>query len=285
MHREESVALAVLRCSAFLVVPAMAALVFYLVLGASGLFIVDHISLFEFLTSSRFDPDAHAAGALSFIFGSLAVTGFALAIGGPLGVAVAIFLAEIAPRRVAQALQFAIEILVGVPSVVYGWVGLMIVVPLLRGLTHTAGFGICAAGVVLVVMILPTIVALSLDALRALPHTLAESSLALGATRWETIRHAMLPAARTGLGVALILGIARAIGETLAVQMVIGNAGVIPHDLVHAAAALPTEIVIDMAGAPPGSFLQHALFAMACLLLLISMLLVLSVRWMARSRK
>jgi phosphate transport system permease protein len=285
MHREEFVALAVLRCCAILVVPAMAALVFYLIMGASGLFTVDHVSLLEFLTSSRFDPDAHAAGALPFILGSLAVTGFALAIGGPLGVSVAIFLAEIAPRPVAGALQFAIELLVGVPSVVYGWLGLMIVVPALRGLSHTPGFGICAAGIVLVAMILPTIVALSLDALRALPRTFVESSLALGATRWETIWHAMLPAARPAIGVALILGVARAIGETLAVEMVIGNAGVIPRDLFHAAAALPTEIVIDMAGAPSGSFLQHALFAMACLLLFISMLLVLLVRWIARSRK
>jgi phosphate transport system permease protein len=282
MHREEFIALSVLRFCACFVVSAMASLVLYLGLQASGLFTVDHISVLDFLLSTHFDPDVHAVGALPFILGSLAVTGFALLIGGPLGVAVAIFLSQIAPLRVAQGLQFAIEMLVGVPSVVYGWIGLMVIVPLVRELTHTSGFGICSAGCVLAVMILPTVVALSTDALKALPPSLNEGALALGATRWETIRYAMLPAARTGLGVAIILGIARAIGETLAVQMVIGNAGIFPHDLFHAAAALPTEIVIDMAGAPPGSLLQHALFAMACVLLAISMSLVVLVRRVAR---
>ena len=284
MHREEAIALVLLRASAAFVVLAMATLVLYLGYQASGLFTVDHISLGEFLTSSRFDPDENAVGAAPFIFGSLAVTGLALALGGPLGIAVAIFISEIAPPHLARILTLAVELLVGVPSVVYGWIGLMVIVPFIRAASSTSGFGILSAGLVLAVMILPTIVALSVDALRAEPNSLREGSLALGATRWETIRHALLPAARAGLGVAIILGIARGIGETLAVQMVIGNAGVFPHDLLHAAAALPTEIVIDMAGAPPGSLLQHALFAMAFVLLTISMILVLSVRFVARKR-
>jgi len=284
MHREEFAALVVLRTCAVLLVLAMVSLVVYLGYEASGLFTVDHISLWQFLTSSHFDPDVHAVGAAPFILGSLAVTGLALAIGGPLGIAVAIFISEIAPPHVSRLIRLAIEMLVGVPSVVYGWVGLMVVVPFVRNASLTSGFGLCSASCVLAVMILPTIVALSVDALRAQPRTLIEGSLALGATQWETIRHALLPAARAGLGVAVILGIARAIGETLAVQMVIGNASIFPHDLFHAAAALPTEIVIDMAGAPPGSLLQHALFAMACVLLLLSMFFVLLVRFVVRRR-
>ncbi len=282
MHREEAFALWVLRACALFLVVAMASLVAYLGYQASGLFTIDQVSLGEFLTSFRFDPDLNHVGAAVFLLGSLSVTGLALLIGGPLGVAVAIFLSEIAPPALASVLTLTIELLVGIPSVVYGWLGLLVVVPFVRATSLTSGFGFLAAGLVLGVMILPTVVALSLEALRAQPQSLREGSLALGATRWETICHVLLPAARAGLGVAFLLGIARAIGETLAVQMVIGNASVFPHDLFHAAATLPTEIVLDMAGAPPGSLLQHALFAMACVLLGISLLLVLLVRMIAR---
>lgn len=284
MHREEAVALAVLRSAAALIVLAMLLVFGYLAYQAGALFTVDHISVLTFLTSMHFDPDNNMVGAAPFILGSLAVTLLALALGGPLGVAVAIFISEIAPKPLAELLTLAVELLVGIPSVVYGWIGLMVIVPFMRSVSHTSGFGILSAALVLAVMILPTIVALSVDALRAQPLSLREASLALGATRWETIRHTLLPAARAGLGVAVILGIARGIGETLAVQMVIGNASVFPRDLFHAAAALPTEIVIDMAGAPPGSLLQHALFAMAFVLLLIAMTLVLSVRYVTRKR-
>ena len=284
MHQEEGIALVVLRFSASIVIVIMLSLLGYLGFEASGLFSLDHISLVEFLTGTNFDPDNHAVGAAPFILGSLAVTFLALLLGGPLGIAVAIFISEIAPPYVARGFSLFIELLVGIPSVVYGWIGLMVIVPQIRVLSHTSGFGMLSAALVLAVMILPTIVALSVEALRAEPMSLREGSLALGATRWETIRHALLPAARAGLGVAMILGIARGIGETLAVQMVIGNASIFPHDLFHAAAALPTEIVIDMAGAPPGSLLQHALFTMAFVLLMISMLLVLLVRFLARNR-
>jgi phosphate transport system permease protein len=216
--------------------------------------------------------------------GSLAITLFAIVVGGPFGIAVGIFMSELAPRRVVDAMKPAIEVLVGIPSIVYGWLGLTLLVPFIRNATGSNGFGLLAAGIVLSVMILPTIITLSEDALRVQPIALREGSLALGATRWQTIWRVLLPAAASGLSVAVILGIARAIGETMAVQLVIGNAGVLPKGLLSATAALPTEIVMDMSGAQQGSLLEHALFSMALLLLLIAMALILAVRIALRKR-
>jgi phosphate transport system permease protein len=133
-------------------------------------------------------------------------------------------------------------------------------------------------------MILPTVITLSEDAMRSLPSTLKEGSLALGATRWQTIIRVLVPSASSGIAVALILGIARAVGETLAIQMVIGNSTQFPKGLFAPTAALPTEIVTDMPGATAGSLLEHALFSMAFLLLLIAMVLIVFVRVALRRR-
>jgi phosphate transport system permease protein len=203
-------------------------------------------------------------------------------VGGPFGVAVGVFFAELAPKRVAAALKPAIEVLVGIPSVVYGWLGLTLLVPLIRNVTGSSGFGLLAGGIVLSLMILPTVVSLSEDALKVVPGALREGSFALGATRWETISKVLLPAAASGLAVAVILGIARAIGETLALQLVIGNAPIIPTSLLGPAAALTSEIVMDMGGATQGSLLQHALFSMAFLLLLIAMGLIVIIKFAIR---
>lgn len=262
----------------------MAALLAYL--GFEGLktFFIDHISPLEFLFSPKFDPEAGRAGALVYIVGSLSITTFAIFVGGPFGVAVAIFLSQLSPVRFANALRPAIELLVGIPSVVYGWLGLTLLVPFIRNHTGTPGYGLFAAGIVLSIMILPTVISLSEDALRSVPGSLREGSLALGATRWQTIHRVLLPAARSGITVAIILGTARAIGETMAVQMVIGNASILPQGLLNPTSALPTEIVLDMASAPQGSLLEHSLFSMALLLLLIAMGFILAVRATLRNR-
>ncbi len=207
-----------------------------------------------------------------------------MVVGGPFGIAVGVLLSELAPRRFVDLMKPAVEVLVGIPSVIYGWIGLTLLVPLIRTVTGSNGFGLLAAGIVLSVMILPTIITLSEDALRAVPDSLREGSAAMGATRWQTISRVLLPAARSGLTVAVILGVARAIGETMAVQLVIGNAAVLPTGLLSATAALPTEIVQDMSGAQQGSLLEHALFSMALLLLLIAMGLILAVRLAVRRR-
>jgi phosphate transport system permease protein len=281
-HRDEGIALFFLKVASAVFVVTIATLLGYLAIQGTKLFTVDHKSVFEFLFSASFDPANGKVGALAFILGSLFVTAFAIVVGGPFGVAVGVFFAELAPKRVAAALKPAIEVLVGIPSVVYGWLGLTLLVPLIRNVTGSSGFGLLAGGIVLSLMILPTVVSLSEDALKVVPGALREGSFALGATRWETISKVLLPAAASGLAVAVILGIARAIGETLALQLVIGNAPIIPTSLLGPAAALTSEIVMDMGGATQGSLLQHALFSMAFLLLLIAMGLIVIIKFAIR---
>lgn len=275
----------VLRLAALVVILGMAGLLGYLAYEGTKTFAVDHVPLTTFLFSPNFATDANSPGAAVFIVGSIAVTLFAVVVGGPFGIAVGVFLAEIAPPRMTHLLKPAIEVMVGIPSVVYGWLGLTLLVPLIR--THTSspsGFGLAAAGIVLSIMILPTVITLSEDAFRSLPSALKEGSLALGATRWQTITRVLMPSASSGLSVALILGMARAIGETLAIQMVIGNATQFAQGIFSPTASLTTEIVTDMPGATQGSLLEHALFSMALLLLLIAMLLIVLVRLALRKK-
>jgi phosphate transport system permease protein len=284
-HRVEGIAIVVLRAAATFVIVGMAVLLGYLAYEGTRTFAVDHVPLTTFLFSPDFATDTNKPGAAVFIAGSLAVTVFAVGVGGPIGIAVGIFLAEIAPLRMTQILKPAIEVLVGIPSVVYGWLGLTLLVPLIR--THTSspsGFGLAAAGIVLSIMILPTVITLSEDAFRSLPRALKEGSLALGATRWQTITRVLLPSASSGLSVAVILGMARAIGETLAIQMVIGNATQFAQGIFSPTASLTTEIVTDMPGATQGSLLEHVLFSMALLLLLIAMVLIMLVRFALKRR-
>ena len=283
-HRDERIALVFLMaCSAIFVI-GIALILGYLAVSGTKLFFIDHVSPLTFLFSPDFDDSTHHYGAAPFIIGSLVATGFAIVVGGPLGVAVGVFFSELAPKRVANAMKPAIEVLVGIPSVVYGWLGLTLLVPLIAKVFHKEGDGLLAAGIVLSIMILPTVISLSEDALQSVPGTLREGSAALGATRWETISRVLVPAASSGIAVAVILGVARAIGETLAVQLVLGNANVIPHSLFTPAAALTSEIVMDMGDAPDGSALQHALFSMAFLLLLIAMALIILIRVALRKR-
>ncbi len=257
----------------------MGALIIYLAYMGLQLFTIDRVNPLHFLFSSDWTGDPNHPGALVFIVGSLAITLFAVGAGGPFGVAVGIFLSQLAPKRLASLMKPAIEILVGIPSVVYGWLGLTLLVPLIRQSTASmTGFGLLTAGIVLSIMILPTVIALSEDALRAVPDAMREGAMALGSTRWQMIWHVMLPSARSGLTVAVILGIARAIGEALAVQMVIGNSAVLPKNLLAPTSALTTEIVTDMGSAAQGTVLYHALFSLAFLLLLIAMGLILAVR-------
>ena len=292
-HRNERVARTILFSCAIVFVVAIVSILCYLLYAGTKLFFHDGLSPLTFLFSSNWsidDPpsmDVHANhfGAAPFIVGSLVATGFAIVVGGPLGVAIGVFFSELAPPRIASIFKPAIEVLVGIPSVVYGWLGLTLLVPLIAKFFHLQdGDGLLAAGIVLSIMIVPTVISLSEDALRVVPNSLREGSLALGATRWETISRVLIPAASSGIAVAVILGIARAIGETLALQLVIGNATVIPNSLFKPASALTSEIVMDMQNAQDGTPFQDALFSMALLLLLISMGLILLIRFALRKR-
>ncbi len=284
-HRNERIALNGLRLAAGFVIFAMAILIVYLAIEGTKTFFVDHFSLLEFLFSGKYDLDSNHPGSAIFILGTLAVTVFAIVVGGPFGIAVGVFLSEIAPPKMALVLKPAIELMVGIPSVVYGWLGLTLLVPIIRDHTSSpSGFSLAAAGIVLAIMILPTVISLSEDAFNSLPGSLREGSLALGATRFQTITRVLLPSASSGLAVALILGIARAVGETLAIQLVIGNATAFPTGIFSPTATLTTVIVGEMPSATEGSLQEHALFSMALLLLLIAMVLILLVRFALRKR-
>ena len=193
--------------------------------------------LFHFLTGSKWRPQDGELGILLMIVGSVLVTTMAIAMGVPLALAGAIFLAEVAPDWMRNIVRPAVELLAGIPSVVYGLFGMVVLVPLIGKIpvadanpTNT-GYGLFAAAIVLAVMILPTITNIAEDAIRAVPRHYKEGSLALGATHWQTIVNVMLPAARSGIIAAIILGVGRALGETMAMIMVIGNAVDIPLPL------------------------------------------------------
>ena len=180
------------------------------------------------------DFDASDFGIFGFTVASVIVTGGSLILGVPLGLGCAIFLAEIAPVSVRKLVRPAVELLAGIPSVVYGLVGMVWLVPVIRRLLpipNNQGFGFLAASIVLAVMILPTIINIGEDAIRAVPKEYREASLALGSTRWQTIVHVIVPGARSGVVAAIILGIGRALGETMAMVMVIGNSTEFPSAL------------------------------------------------------
>ena len=251
--------------------------------GMQGLSTFREVSVIEFFTSSKWSPDSGQFGALTFIAGSLGTTLIAILLGGPLGLAGAVFLAEIAPPWVRSFMRPATDLFAGIPSVVYGYVGLTVIVGFIRKSTNSStGYGVLAAGIVLAIMILPTVISLSEDALRALPGTYKEASLALGATRWQTIRRVLVPAASPGILTAIILAVARAIGETMAVQMVIGNSSRFPGSFVTPASTLTSNIVMEMGNTPFGSTWNNALFLMSFILLIIALILIILVRTAVR---
>ncbi len=224
-----------------------------------------------FLLGQKWAPTKGAFGILPMILGSIWATIGALLIGGPLGVACAIFLVEIAPRRLADFVRPAIQLLAGIPSVVYGFVGIIVLVPLIRQTLGGPGLSLLAAIIILGIMILPTVISISQDALEAVPRSYKEGALALGCTHWQTITKVIIPAARPGLTAALVLGMGRAIGETMAVIMVVGNAVKLPLSPLDPARTLTSNIALEMAYAAGEH--QEALFATGVVLFVFIMLL------------
>ncbi|MBN2026024.1 MAG: phosphate ABC transporter permease subunit PstC [Actinobacteria bacterium] len=235
------------------------------------------------LFGADWNPKEGQYGMLIFIVGTLTTTVGGLLLGTPLAIGSALFLTQMAPRRVRSVATRGIEILAGVPSIVLGWLGLTVLVPWLRTLTQSTGTGILAASIILAIMIIPTIATISKDALEAVPPAYKEASLAMGATRWQTIRRVLLPAAKPGIIVAVILGMGRAIGETMAVALVIGPSTAFPTSLWSPTHTMTTKILIEM-GESTG-VQRSSLFAMGLVLLLLSMALILMVRLVTRERK
>ena len=232
--------------------------------------------------STDWHPTGEHYGITLMVVGSAAVTMGALLLGVPLGVPCAIVLGEVAPSRARQILKPAIEILAGIPSVVYGFMGIVVVLPLIRRHLGGPGASVLAASVILGVMILPTIIAISLDALQAVPRSYRDGSLALGATQWQTIWRVVLPGARSGIVAAVILGMGRAVGETMAVVMVAGNAVQFPHSPLDPVRTLTANLALEM-GYASGDH-RAALFATGIVLFLVIVVLN-SVAGLARTRR
>ncbi len=228
------------------------------------------VGFFNFIFGDTWRPGQGQFGILPMIVGSIAVTFGSLLLAVPLGISCAIFLAEVAPYRVRQLVRPAVELLVGIPSVVYGLVGLVLLVPAVRELGGS-GLSVLAASIVLMAMVLPTIISITEDSLRAVPVSYKEGALALGATRWQTIYRVMLPAAKSGIGAAVVLGMGRAVGETMAMIMVIGNAITFPTSPLSPARTLTGNIAVEIGYAT--GLHEDALFATAVVLLVFIVIL------------
>ncbi|EFR92862.1 phosphate ABC transporter, permease protein PstC [Listeria innocua FSL J1-023] len=277
-------------CISIMVIAA-ASILFFVISKGLATFTVNKVSFVDFITGTDWNPsqkDAHGnplVGALPMIIGSFAVTLFAACIAGPLAIGAAIFMVEISPKFGKKILQPVMELLVGIPSVVYGFIGLSVVVPFIRDHISGSGFGIAAATVVLTVMILPTVTSLSVDAIKSVPRHYREASLALGATRFQTIWKVVLRSSRSGILTAIVFGMARAFGEALAVQMVIGNSAVIPTSLFEPASTLTSILTMGMGNTVMGTLDNNILWSLAMVLLAMSLFFIIVIRFIGRRRK
>ncbi|OGO07862.1 MAG: phosphate ABC transporter permease subunit PstC, partial [Chloroflexi bacterium RBG_13_60_9] len=243
---------------------------FLLQAGLPALFTVSPASLFGL----RWYPIEDLFGLLPLFFGSLVVTLGAAVISIPFGIATAVFIAEVAPRWMRELLKPFVEILAGLPSVVLGFLGFLVLAPLIRTtLNLPTGLTALTGSILLAAMALPTIVSVAEDALDSVPKSYRDGALALGATKWQTIWRVTLPAARSGVLTAVMLGLGRAIGETMAVMMVTGNAPQMRWDgLFFPVRTMTATIAAEMGEVPSGSPHYHVLFLVAILLFLISFL-------------
>lgn len=271
-------------CAAILILTSLA-IVYFIASKGLSTFFINGVSITQFFSGMNWNPEGDPAqyGVLTYILGSFTVTFGAALLAAPLGIGAAIFMTEIEPGWGRKLLQPVVELLVGIPSVVYGFIGLSVIVPFLREHVGGLGFSLLAGILVLTIMILPTITSLSVDAIRRVPRDLREASLALGATRWQTIwKIVVLRSALPGLLMAIIMGMARAFGEALAVQMVIGNTPKLPASILEPASTLTSGITLNMGNTIPGSAYNNALWSMGLLLLLMTFIFILLIRWIGR---
>lgn len=241
----------------------------------------------DFFTGTNWNPSMNEkghpqVGALPMILGSFGVTLLAAIFVTPFATGTALYITELASKKMKKILQIVIELLVGIPSVVYGFIGLNVVVPFIRENFGGTGYGILAGAVVLFVMILPTVTSLTVDSLKAVPKHYRSASLALGATPWQTMFHVTLKAATSGILTAIVFGMARAFGEALAVQMVIGNASLMPTSLLNPASTLTSVLTMGIGNTVMGTVGNNALWSLALVLLAMSLIFNLIVRLIGR---
>lgn len=243
-------------------------------LFANGIPAIGEIGVGKFLGGTSWKPSNDIYGIFPMIIGSLYVTAGAMLIGVPIGILTAVFMARFCPKGIYKVAKPAIELLAGIPSVVYGFFGLMVIVPLIRKLFGGSGTSMLAASVVLGIMILPTIIGVSESAIRAVPESYYEGSLGLGASHERSVFFAVLPAARSGILAAIILGLGRAVGETMAVVMVAGNQAIIPEKLTQGVRTMTANIVLEMGYAT--DLHREALIATAVVLFVFILLINLT---------
>lgn len=243
------------------------------------------ISMADVFAGAEWFPTATPAplfGIMPLLAGTLWVSLFAILFALPFGLSVAIYMSEVASEKVRGVLKPIIELLNGIPSVVYGFFGLIIIVPLLQqGFNLPVGESGLAGSIVLAIMALPTMITVAEDAMRNCPRSLREASLALGATRWQTIYRVVIPASMSGITSGVVLGIGRAVGETMAVLMVTGNAAVIPTSIIEPLRTIPATIAAELGEAPAGGAHYQALFLLGVILFFITLIINLSVEYIS----
>lgn len=280
--RKEYLGRGIVTTAGFFIIALTLAIGIFLIVQGTGTFTKYHHSVLEFLFSSEWAPMDSATegggkvGCAIYIVGSLLTCGLALLMVTPFAIGAAVFMTEIAPKLGTKIFQPAIEMFVGIPSVVYGWIGLTVLVPFIRDTFHArmGGYSVLAASIVLAVMIFPTITTVAADSIRSIPQYYRKAAYGLGSTRWQVIYRIVLPAAKSGILTGIILGLARAFGEALAVAMVIGKTRAFPKNLLSPTNNLTAAIAADMGNSASGGEQNMALWSMALLLLLISMLFI-----------
>jgi phosphate transport system permease protein len=245
-----------------------------------------NISFFDFFGGKEWMPTSKPAaqfGVLPLILGTILVSLVAILIALPLGLGVAIYLSELANEKIRHYLKFTIELLAGIPSVVYGFFGLVVLVPIVQRIFHLdVGETAFTGSLILAIMALPTIITVSEDAMKNTPKALREGSLALGATKWQTIYRVVIPSSISGISAAVVLGIGRAIGETMAVLMVTGNAAIMPPTLFQPVRTIPATIAAELGEAPAGGTHYQALFLLGCILFLITMVISITAEMISK---
>ena len=247
-----------------------------------GVPIIAEVGILNFIFGMSWAPSQGEYGIFPMIVGTVTVTLGAALIGIPIGICCSIFLSEFAPAPLRNIFRPAIQLLAGIPSVVYGFWGLLFIVPFIRNYLGGPGLSILAGAVILAIMVLPTVISISEVSILALPRQYKEGALALGMTHWQAIYTVILPSAKSGIVAAVILGIGRAVGETMAVIMILGNAVAVPSSILDPVRTLTTNIGIEM-GYASGPH-QQALFATGIVLFVIIMILNATAQYITRKR-
>lgn len=248
-------------------------------IGKTGIHVFHDVSFKEFFFSLKWEPNENKFGAASFIIGTFSLTALTLLFTIPISLSIAIFNTQFAPTWLRNILALSLDILVGIPSIVYGYIGLTLLIPFIRTTFNTGlGSGLLAASFVLTLMCIPTVVKITEDSFMAVPTDLKEASYALGSTHIQMIRRVLIPTSASGVTTAIILGMARAIGETMAVVMVIGNTAQLAKSLFMPTSVLTSDIVMEILNVSYDSTWNYALYMMAFILLCISLFLIVVIR-------